>query len=621
MEEIEVSLLSENEVFGSKKIECIEKMGGVCKVADYAIALGAFVDNNLISSMWALSNSDGTDVRTIDKYGNRSFCLASSRRIQLRPVIHYPNIKELKDQRRNKEDCIEIEFGEYPQKAVGRLSALLESKKQDGLLQKTGKVYTIDAIQDRTNQKFTPKSIEEYYFNDKKYIRLLYNNEFGFNLSNDKKYYRGDYLWAEVCPITWLVDLKEQLLISKYVLLSGIRFGEKNSYDGNFNKAEAYQYLNQYFIKEIIPSKIVKKQEEVIEWQERQRKLQERENPYHFDMKTITEEEIIKGSIDSNIPVFLHGMSSDGKSDRVKEIDPHSITLYMENVSLDGFVGKTVYHQEQGKMIDLPPTWYERLKKICEQEPNKNHILFLEEFTNATPSVQGKVNDLVLERVLDGKWPLPENVRIVAAGNEVEDSLAANPLTETVFNRFAHVYIKTTPENWLIWAKEHHIHPAIYSYIAYRRDHSLRTKYDGKKPNADPRKWEMASKMLYQTNNPEMLRSLVGEEIAEDFISFCKKSVITIEDVLTGNYKVEELKFFNTAEKYATVMALAQVDEEHVETIRDFVEQFGKEYSTIFDVLWAQEREDRQNILAGIQDIKVLKRTLDSKIRGYNVHS
>lgn len=61
----------------------------------------------------------------------------------------------------------------------------------------------------------------------------------------------------------------------------------------------------------------------------------------------------------------------------------------------------------------------------------------------------------------------------------MKDSLAANQLAEPLFNRFAHVYIKTTTESWLKWASEHNIHPAIYSYIAYKKGETLRSKYDG----------------------------------------------------------------------------------------------------------------------------------------------
>ena len=97
---------------------------------------------------------------------------------------------------------------------------------------------------------------------------------------------------------------------------------------------------------------------------------------------------------------------------------------------------------------------YEKLCKKCKEQPDKIHILFLDECTNATPTIQGYAFNLVLDKELDGKWKLPDNVRIVAAGNDMKDSLAANQLAEPLFNRFAHVYIKTTLENWLEWARE-----------------------------------------------------------------------------------------------------------------------------------------------------------------------
>ena len=97
-------------------------------------------------------------------------------------------------------------------------------------------------------------------------------------------------------------------------------------------------------------------------------------------------------------------------------------------------------------------------------------------------------------------------------------------------------YIKTTTEKWLKWASENNIHPAIYSYMAYKNGEVLRSEYNGEKPNADPRKWEMASKMLYKTNKPEMLRALIGEEITKEFVAFCNQKVITLEDVIKGNY-------------------------------------------------------------------------------------
>ena len=51
----------------------------------------------------------------------------------------------------------------------------------------------------------------------------------------------------------------------------------------------------------------------------------------------------------------------------------------------------------------------------------------------------------------------------------------------------------------------------------------------------------MASKVLYATGKPDMLRSLVGKELTKDFIEFTKKEVITVEDVINYNIYMRSL--------------------------------------------------------------------------------
>ena len=154
-------------------------------------------------------------------------------------------------------------------------------------------------------------------------------------------------------------------------------------------------------------------------------------------------------------------------------------------------------------MIDIAPTWFKKLKKKCEDEPNKIHLFFFDEISNALPSIQGMAFKIILDKEINGIWKLPENARLVAAGNDINDSLAANNIAEPLFNRFAHVYINTTVDSWLMWAatskqsydkldykKEESmpkIHPAIYAYIAYKGQDVLRTPYNGVTPNAAPR--------------------------------------------------------------------------------------------------------------------------------------
>jgi len=383
-------------------------------------------------------------------------------------------------------------------------------------------------------------------------------------------------------------------------LVSGIRFLDRNQkYKGDFSKTEMKEYLDRYMSKELFQTTKTKEtvnEEEII-------------NPYKLKFEQVSEEEIIKGAIESGIAVFLHGPSSEGKSARVKQIDPDCVIIYLRNATPESLNGKSVYNQTTGEMIDVKPSWLKKLEEKCEKEPDKLHIVFFDEITNALPSIQGISFNIVLDREVNGIWKLPENARIVAAGNDIEDSLAANQLAEPLFNRFAHVYIKTTLESWLKWASEKNIHPAICSYIAYKNGETLRSKYDGKKPNADPRKWEMASKMLYKTEKLEMLRALVGEEITKEFIQFCSQRMITLEDVINENYKDIDIEELNIAEKHATIMCLLQVEKDNIEKVREFVKKLGSEYVAVFDKMWTHGDENRLEIIAE-QKLKELTKTI-----------
>jgi len=345
-------------------------------------------------------------------------------------------------------------------------------------------------------------------------------------------------------------------------------------------------------------------------------------NLYNLDFSQVTEEEIIKGCVESNIAVMLHGRSGDGKSARVKELDPDAEILYLINASPDSLGGKSIVYN--GEMLDIPPTWYIKLVEKCEKEKNKIHIVFFDEITNAPPSIQGMAFNIILDKEVNGKWKLPENARIVAAGNELEESRSAYGMSEPLFNRFAHVYIETKVEDWLSWASTSSetyerlpykyenipmkIHPSVYAFIAYKSfkgEDALRSKFDGVKPNADPRKWELASKVLYETRKPEMLRSLVGEPITQEFVSFTRQRVITLEDVLSGNYTEEDLKM-DTGEKYNTAVGLSSVSIEQFEKVREFVKRLGPEICATFETLWAHGLEER---LEKIQEIKLSERT------------
>ena len=266
------------------------------------------------------------------------------------------------------------------------------------------------------------------------------------------------------------------------------------------------------------------------------KKVKRHINNLKFDK--VSESDIIKGAIESNVSIFLHGKPGCGKSDRVKQLDPDFIELNLSHLDpelLDGLAG-----EKDGKAVHIKPPWLEELEAKCQEEPDKIHILFLEELTNASQMMQSKAYGIALDKKVAGRWKLPENVRVVAAGNELEDSLVANEIAEPLYDRFAHVNIETSVDDWLEWAvtpenfyerldykkqdeSKQKIHPAIYAYIEYKGDEVLRTPYNREKPepHADPRRWKMASDMLYASNNPNTLKAIIGENLTEDFVAFC----------------------------------------------------------------------------------------------------
>ena len=79
------------------------------------------------------------------------------------------------------------------------------------------------------------------------------------------------------------------------------------------------------------------------------------------------------------------------------------------------------------------------------------------------------------------------------------------------------------------------------------------------------------------------------------------KKIITLEDIINHNYKIENLVLLDTSERYATTMYLSQVGEEHLEEVRNFVSIFGGEYRAIFDLLWTHGDLERLEKIAEIK--------------------
>lgn len=498
---------------------------------------------------------------------------------------------------------------EYPLTVIGgrvgeTFDKLFESKSK--LIATTGRVHFIDDKEYREYEAFGIRFIRKRC---KVQQKLLSDG----TLSKKDE---DVYLRVEEIPLT--IDEEERLVYSSVIL-----FGAEFDSNGNkFEDSDLHRYLNDGFLKSIND-----------EFEHSPRTLlfnddsaKDECNRYGFNFNSLTEEDIIEICINSNVAVFLHGKTGVGKTERMIALDRNLELVDFGCTSPDGFTGIIAKDFNSKELFLYEPYWYKSFCAKCEAEPDKIHILFLEELTNARSDVQKVAFEVSLNKTLTNsgfRLKLPENAVVCAAGNEANESKSATALSEPLFGRFAHVYIETDSEEWLKWAlkrkkdgrqllyQKHEdsntIHPAIIDYIRVNGDKVLRTEYNGVTPNADPRKWALASKALYQSNNPNVLRAFIGEELTHDFIKFCQMRLITIDDVLNDRYRVEDVDLDSSLRWYTTV-CLSTVDDENVDKVREFVSGLGKEFLAVFDYEWSKDNDERIMKLYNQTEKKLVKR-------------
>lgn len=593
----EVGLFHKIPIFNDLELEA--------KPTDLVLLSGGVKDDKGYTPYWtSTSGRDHIAVITSTEYtDDRHYsCKKDALQPAIRPVFELKSVPKEK----------EITFGEYPQfvesdeDIIVELEAVARRKKLSGL---TGKKYSIGN-----------KLYVEYAYKDSKYIAIESKTD-GELLSNGELTQKGKTYWVKVTPLTWYVDQQAKLLISKYGLLSGIPYWGVKEND-IFENSNMYDFLSTKMIDDIVNVSEIRKTNDFNAYLST--------NPFNLTARELTDNERIQKLVISGISPFLHGQTGVGKSARVKQEDDDVTTIYLCNQTIDSLNGKAVYVPpltkrvekkisvidengeikektewedkiiEEGHMKDVKPAWLEKLEAKCKAEPNKIHIVFFDEITNAPPAIQGFCFNIILDREVNGIWKLPENARVVAAGNELDDSIAACELAEPLFGRFAHIYVDDNVKSWLTWANKSNIHPSIIAFIAYSNGNSLRTRYNGKTPNADPRKWEMASKVLYATRNISLLEGLLGKDLTKAFGEFCNCETISLEDVINGNYT--ELSFkMDSNEKFVTALALSQVDIDNFETVYDFMMKVGPEPCAVFESLWVGNNPEREEKLLEVK--------------------
>ena len=540
-----------------------------------------------------------------------------------------------------------MEFGEFPKSFVGeKFNLELENAYEKKLLQATGKEY-IGRFENDGKCIFH----NEYEYNGQKYVRVnsaSYDNQNFF--SDGTKVLYNQIYWLKVEPLTWMImnwnNLPKQInpqgdasagildLITEQAIENlpfNLGYGE-NDYCNLWQNSIIRSYLNGYNTQQQIAkgngnSKY--KAEKNFDFTKHNFMTEAFSNVLSLTKeanvnvkkrkgygvriadKPLSVDEQIKFYIEKRKPFMLHGPSGVGKTRRIEESDPDFVSIVLRNGILpEEVIGKTIYLSDDktkaGKWV--APAWYQDLCEKCAREPNKNHVLFIDEITNVKPSEQSLVFHLVLNRSIGpnvGK--LPDNVVVVAAGNSMEESESAYNMPEPLFRRFdAHIYLKPEIQEWLEWGSEPSgkegrtkIHPLVANYVATFGKKVFYSPYDTEEPPKhalDPRAWEQISDIIYDNDgyiSMELIANKTGRDIAASFVDFAKTDPITVEDVVEDNFEISEIPV-NFDAKFALAMSLRNANFEQIVKVREFVGKYlGNEILATFDSIWVEKSDEK----------------------------
>ena len=529
--------LSHRQVF-EKPLQLFRTVGQTAQASDLALITvpddGFTLSDNSVN--YFLSGED-----CVDRFGRDQKCANCA----VRPaLILEPGDEKLLRHIREAGGIMTAELGTFPYVMLDTsMREMAEKQYGEGTLKRTGMSYSV-AGEKRAVYRLGAKQI----------VRVPVTEETvnGYvQLSDGSVANSAEEIFLEVRPIRWYYDEINKLLISGKALFAGL------------GREAAETYLEEDFIDELLAE------------DDEQTASAAAGTSYHIEEHD--ELDMIRAFVKADIPVFIHGLTGDGKSDRVKEIDPQVLDIELVNETPETINGRAVYNETTDKIIDIKPVWLVKLERLCED--GELHILFFDELTNATKQTQAVIFKIVLERFVNNRWPLPENARIVAAGNDRNESSVAHDLAEPLFGRFAHIYIRTTVENWMPWAVRKRINPYVMEFLA-NNDLYLRTAYTGTEGYADPRRWEMVSRVLDSSDNDfSLIEPIVGRDTAEAFIRFFRAQE-ELADLV--KYTDEEIAHLSVARKYQIAQQCLYAAAAKPEEAEALVERLGAEFAAWF---------------------------------------
>jgi hypothetical protein len=287
-------------------------------------------------------------------------------------------------------------------------------------------------------------------------------------------------------------------------------------------------------------------------------------------------------------PLFLWGPPGIGKSELVegitKDLGGVMYDLRLAQMDPTDIRGIPFYNKDNGLMDWAPPI------DLPSEEDAAMHpivVLFMDEMNSAAPSVQAASYQLVLNRGI-GKYKLPDNVVMIAAGNREGDKGVSYKMPAPLQNRFVHLEMKCDYDAWLQWAVEKGIHTDVIGYISFAKQDLC--DFDPKgisRSFATPRSWTFVSELLddglSDSTTTDLVAGTIGEGLAVKFMAHRKiaSNMPKPEDILSG--KVKDLNVKEISAMYSLTISMCyELKDAHAKLGKEGFEEWCKMADNFF---------------------------------------
>ena len=267
-------------------------------------------------------------------------------------------------------------------------------------------------------------------------------------------------------------------------------------------------------------------------------------NIFDNQIKLKDVEELLLLGMNINLPVFLLSGPGRGKSSIVKQFADKYFNGKMQTLILSRIESSDLALPIPTKNEDGTYSTHFAISELLPKEPC---VLFLDEFSQSSPSCQCIIQQLLLEGSFM-HYELPKGTYVVLAGNRTQDNANSGEVLSTIANRCIMCEVKEDEQEFLEYAEEQNLHPVVIDYVR-RYPGKLFGLQDeeGHPCFTTPRSMERTSDIMYQYDkgivSESVLATAIEGVLGKNVYSKIKVSMEMVnylprpQDVLEGKAK------------------------------------------------------------------------------------